>query len=121
MRAATAPGMRSGRLCSDAGRQVRSIAGRPARLVSSTSSRASAPQPMTRGRFAAESRCRASVCRIVEPASGGTVTALLYERDRRLDRDRGITAVRIGADGLAELLVERRATDEHDVVVAHPA
>src|SRR6185312_4826538 len=99
MRAATAPGIRSGRLWSDAGRQVRSIAGRPARRVSSTSSGASAPQPMTSGRFG-------PLFRIVELASGGTVPAVLDQGDGRLDRHRCVAAVRVGADRLAELLVQ---------------
>ena len=40
------------------------------------------------------------------------------QRLRRLNRDGRVAAVRIGADRLRELLVERRAADEHDVLVA---
>jgi hypothetical protein len=42
-------------------------------------------------------------------------------RDQRLGgfhRDAGVTAIGVGTDSLAELLVQRRATDQHDVVVA---
>ena len=35
-----------------------------------------------------------------------------------LDRHGGVAAIGIGADGLAEFLVERRAADQHDIVVA---
>src|SRR5512146_540244 len=99
--------MRSGRLWSDAGRQVRSMAGRPARRVSSTSSTASAPQPITRGG------------REVGDLGADSRTSLFHERLRRLDRDRGVAAVGIGADRLAELLVEWGPADEDDVVVAN--
>src|SRR5215218_7240448 len=108
MRARTAAGIFSGRLWSEAGRQVRSIAGRPARRVSATSSWASAPQPMTSG------------ARMVERPSGDTAATILDERGCGLDRDRGVAAVRVRADGLAELLVERRTADQDDVVVADP-
>src|SRR6185295_10773147 len=113
--------MRSGRLWSEAGRQVRSIAGSPARRVSSTSSRARAPQPMTSGGRPFAGLAEAPRFRIVEPISGGTVPSLPDQRDGGLDGDRGIAAVGVGPDGLAELLVQRRPTHEHDVVVANAA
>src|SRR5687768_13453785 len=40
------------------------------------------------------------------------------QRLRGLNRDGRVAAVRIGADRLRELLVERRAADEHYVLVA---
>src|SRR3990170_1268784 len=110
MRERTASGIRSGRLWSVAGRQVRSICGNPARRVSATSSWASAPHPMTRGRPLSAGT-----------ASGDLRTALLNEHTSRLRGDCGVAAIGVGAHGLAELLVQRRATDEHDVVVPHAA
>src|SRR5438477_11662324 len=109
MRPWTAPGIRSGLLCRVAGRQCRSISGRPERRVSATSSGARAPQPMTSGGRA--------------PPTGSaldrdTGAALLDQLGGRLDRDRGVAAVRVRADRLAELLVQRSPADEDDVVVA---
>ena len=53
--------------------------------------------------------------------SGDAGTAFVDEAPGRLGGDAGVAAVGVGADGRAELLVERRAADQDDVVVAHPA
>ena len=50
--------------------------------------------------------------------SGDAGTALVDQGPRRLGRDAGVPAVGVGPDRRPELLVERRAADEHDVVVA---
>jgi hypothetical protein len=47
------------------------------------------------------------------------VVLALDERLGGVDRDGGVAAIGVGADGLAEILVERRAADQHDIVVAH--
>src|ERR1700726_2063731 len=104
MRETTAAGIFSGRLWSVAGRQVRSISGSPARRVSATSSGASAPQPMMRGRR--------------RWLLGDARTTFLHQRACGFDGDGRVPAVGIGAHGLAELLVQRRTADEDDVVVA---
>src|SRR6476619_6332505 len=110
MRWRTASGMPPGRLWRVAGRQVSVTFGRC--RVSVTSSRASAPQPTTRTRGAT-----------VAPGRSGrdAGTSLVDEPPRGLGRDARIATVGIRADGHPELLVERRAADEDDVVVAHLA
>src|SRR5262245_17892141 len=115
--------MRSGRLWSEAGRQVKSTAGKPARRVSSTSSRASAPQPMTSGGRTGTGAVApvAPRFRIAERPSGDTRPPLPDQRHGGLDGDRRVAAIRIGADRLAELLVQRRAADQDDVVLADSA
>src|SRR6476469_8466811 len=120
MRWRTASGMPPGRLWSVAGRQVRVTFGRS--RVRATSSRARAPQPTTRTRGAgvlpgAEVVPGASAGRSGRDA--GTRATLLDQPARRLGGDPGIAAVGIGADRHPELLVERGAADQHDVVVAH--
>src|SRR6185436_6415503 len=75
--------------------------------VRASISRASAPQPTMTSR--------------VGTSSGRTGAALVDEPARGLGGHARIAAVRVGADGRPELLVERRATDEHDVVVADAA
>src|SRR6476620_1801917 len=106
MRARTAPGMPPGRLWRSGDRHATSTPGRVA--VTSTSSRASAPQPMTRvvPRAASSLRCG---------------TTLVDEAAGRFRSDARIAAVRVGADGQPELLVQGRAADQHDVLLAHPA
>src|SRR5512134_1534999 len=108
----TAPAIRSGRLCSSGGRQTTSIVVQPLARRSAAISWASAPQAM-----------------ISFLAGVSTAAAIRSARVRRrptrcdqllrgLDRDGGIAAIGVGAHGLAELLVERRAADEDDVLVA---
>src|SRR3954451_8636403 len=98
--------MPPGRLWSVAGRQVISTFGSP--RVSSTSSRARAPQPTTRTRGD------------VTP-SGDARTPLVDQPPRHVRGHARVAAVRVRADRGPELLVQRRATDQHDVVVPHPA
>src|SRR5204863_2884382 len=43
-----------------------------------------------------------------------------HEALGRLDRNRGIPTIGIGADRLGEFLVQGRAADQHDIIVAHP-
>ncbi|MBY0397417.1 MAG: hypothetical protein K2X91_13260, partial [Thermoleophilia bacterium] len=50
--------------------------------------------------------------------SGDLRTALLDEPASGLRRDCGSPTVGVGADGLADLLVQGRATNEDDVVIA---
>src|SRR5688572_7908894 len=99
--ARTAGAMRSGRLCSSGGRQATSSELQPFARLSAATSRASAPQAMTR---------------IL--GSMGERAAFGEEPLRRFDRDRRVAAIGVGADGLAEFLVEGRAPDQHDVLVA---
>src|SRR5688572_12942147 len=121
--------MPPGRLWSVAGRQVRSTLSRPAWSITATSSRASAPQPMTRtrdGSGTADARADGGYARAdgantrsgrASPRSGRTGSALVDQAPRGLGRHPGVAAVGIRADCRAELLVQRRPTDEHDVVV----
>src|SRR3954470_16332804 len=117
MRARTAAGMRSGRLWSEAGRQVSSTSGMPARRVSATSSTASAPQPITSGDLGAPAGDTACQRRPAGSLGDAAGTAFLDERLGGLDGDRRIATVGIAPDRLAELLVQRRPADEDDVVV----
>src|SRR5262245_35346822 len=71
--------------------------------VNARSSRASAPQPTMTSRGA---------------SSRGTGSALVDEPAGRLRGDTGVAAVSIGPDRGPELLVQRRAADEDDVVLA---
>src|SRR5664279_2160162 len=107
MRAATASAIRSGRMCNPASMQVTFTPGRF--RVSASSSRASAPQPMTRTRGA--SAVRAAVG---PPGSSRAGTSLLDEGARHLGGDPRVAAVGVGAAGGPELLVARRAADEDD-------
>src|SRR5688500_17190940 len=108
MRSRTAAGMPPGRLWSVAGRQLMSTFGRS--FVSATSSRARAPQPTTSTRGAAVAALRRDAGTL-----GGS--ALVDQAPRGLGRDTRIAAVGVRPDGHAELLVQRRAADQHDVVV----
>src|SRR5262245_41774148 len=79
--------------------------------MTASTSRAIAPHASTStsGRSASKTRSssgRSSCC-----------TASHQERLGGLGRDRGVTAVRVCADRLAELLVQGGAPDEDDVVV----
>src|SRR6188768_35346 len=106
MRSSTAPAIFDGRMWSRASTQWTLTPGMP--LVRASSSRASAPQPMTTTRGA------------VVPGSTSGVdasTTLVDQAPRRLGGHARIAAVGIGPDGHAELLVERRAAHEDDVVV----
>ena len=51
-------------------------------------------------------------------AAGGRLWRRAMKRLGGLDRDRGIAAIGVGADRLGERLVQRRAADQDDVVVA---
>src|SRR4051812_8009491 len=101
--------MPSGRLWRSGARQATSRPG--TRSATARSSRASAPQPITRAR----------VWRASGGATSGRGTALVDQASGRLGGDPGVPAIGVRPDGHAEFLVERRATDENDVVVAHPA
>ena len=68
----------------------------------------------THGRLASTRALAASL------PSGRAGAALVDEPAGGLGGDPCIAAIGVGADGRAELLVERRATDQHDVVVPDP-
>ena len=53
------------------------------------------------------------------PTSGRLARRFVDQAAGGLGGDPGVAAVGVGADGQPELLVERRAADEDDVVVAH--
>src|SRR4051812_32051997 len=111
--AATASAISCGRMCRRASTPSTRMPGIPG--VIARSSRASAPHPtMTR-------RVGTSVGTCVGTRSGRTGAALVDEPARGLRGHSGITTVGIGPDRRPELLVERRATDEHDVVIADAA
>src|SRR5690606_13514365 len=107
MASTTAPGIFSGVLCSSAGRHCTFRCCQPFCRTSATSSRARAPQAMTR--VSADTRA----------ALRGA--PLPDELLRDLDGRRRVAAIGVGADGLAEILVERRTADHDDVVVANAA
>src|SRR6516165_1964924 len=117
IRAATSAGMPPGRSWRAAGRQEIVTFVRAAWRTTATSSVASAPQPMTRTRGAAGPEFPS----VTVIASGDTGPAPVDEGLGGLGGDRGVAAVRVGADGHAELLVERRPADHDDVIVADPA
>src|SRR5829696_5680755 len=79
--------------------------------VRASSSRASAPQPMT--------TTRGVMLRVA--ASGDAGTALVDKTPGGLRGHAGIAAIGVRPDGQAELLVQWGAADEDDVVVAHAA
>src|SRR5688572_1955896 len=105
----TAAAMRLGCMCRRASTASTLTPGTP--RVSASSSRASAPQPMTTTRGGM----------VGTAASGDAGTALVDEAPGRLRGHAGIAAVGIRADRHAEFLVEWRAADEDDVVIAHAA
>src|SRR6202166_4942450 len=101
--------MRSGRLCSSGGRQVRSSIDQPLARFNAVISRDSAPQAITSTRPEDGTADKPGSAR--RPA----------RRNHRLGGlhgDGSIAAVRVGTDGFAELLVERRTADQHDELVA---
>src|SRR5262245_45687256 len=98
--------MRCGCIWSRASTPSTFTPGMPA--VMASSSRASAPQPTITSFGAVAS----------EDALCGTCAALVDEPARSLGSDASVAAIGIGPDGRPELLVQRRAADEHDVVVA---
>src|SRR5690349_12840128 len=111
MRLSTAAAMSDGRMCNRAS-TPRTLTPGTSR-VSASSSRARAPQPMTTRRTG----------RSTSAASSGrdAGTALVDQPTGRLRGDARVTTVGIRADRHPELLIERRATDEDDVVVAQVA
>src|SRR4029077_14083083 len=123
----TAGAMRSGRLCSSAGRQRTSSASQSFARRRAAISRASAPQAITSVRgvmFTGRFMAGPGGARL-RPSSGARRACTTVRRAARseqalggLYRDGGITAVSIGTDGLAEFLVERSAADQHDEVIA---
>ena len=68
------------------------------------------------------SRQRITVSSAIRHAllSQAAARACEHERLRGLGRHRGVAAVGVGAHGLAELLVQRRAADQHDVSSRRP-
>ena len=79
----------------------------------------SAPSGSGRARHAARATSAPHATTSVRGAAiSATGPTRRDERRRGLGRDRRVPAVRVGTDGRAELLVERRAADEHDEVVA---
>ena len=102
--------MRSGRLCSSAERQVTSTWCSPLASIAASVSRASAPQAIRSvrgGVHAAHARRGAAdVVAARDVVLGG------------LDRDRGVAAVGVGTHRVGEGLVQRRAADQDDIVVA---
>src|SRR5215469_4158485 len=111
----TAGAMRSGRLCSSGGRQQTSMAVQPFARRRAAISCASAPQAMIsvpQVVFTHPLRCPQAL------SGGARGPARGDQALRRLDRDRRVAAVGIRPDSLAELLIERRAADQHDEVVA---
>ena len=83
--------------------------------------RAAGDQQRARRQWSEPSRghlLEASGLRRRPPPRGWPVVAPGHEGLGGLDRDRGVAAVGIGADRLGERLVQRRAADQHDVVVA---
>src|SRR5271169_438305 len=111
----TAPGIFSGRLCSSAGRQRTLSSSQRLARRSAVISCANAPQAMISS--PPPLRAIALMCSMRRGAGPTSCDQPLG----RLDCNGGIAAIRIRADGFAEFLVERRAADEDDVVVADPS
>src|SRR5438045_6072127 len=107
IRRRTAPGIPPGRLWRSGGRQATSRPG--IRAVTSSSSRARAPQPITRARSAGGVPRSGRGTTFVDQPAGGLGG---YAR---------VATVGVRANGQPELLVQGRPADEDDVVVAHPA
>src|SRR5512138_307344 len=130
MRWRTPSGIFAGVLCQEAGRQLTVRCCQPFTRISSTISRASAPQAMSSVRSAAPagaaSRAFASAAMVAACSSsfrrrlGGAflVVAALHEVLGGFTRHRRVAAVGIGTDRVGEGLVQRRAADQDDVVVA---
>src|SRR5512134_619068 len=80
---------------------------------------ASAPRATTRsastGATTIEDAAAGLACLLRE----GTALALGHEALGGLHGHGGVAAVGVGADRVRELLVERRAADQHDIVIAH--
>src|ERR671919_508809 len=138
--ARTASGIRAGVLCSLAGRQVTSMCDQPFSAIRARTSRASAPQAISRVRGGRVPPLPGANVRAVTAgvaagrtamgwASGGRqrahlaalahlVVASRHHGLGGLDRDRRIAAIGIGTNCISERLVQRRAADQDDVVVA---
>src|SRR5580704_2767881 len=106
--------MRSGRLCSSAGKQRTSSAVHWFIRRSAAISRASAPQAMTRMPRGVSMGIRQPYLGDASGATGG------QQPLRSLYRNGSIATVSVRANRLAEFLVERRSADQHDEVVADP-
>ena len=105
--------MRSGRLWS-VGRQAASTSTRRA-------GRRGQREQLAGERAAADDERARRSRRVVRPGQAALARRSSIERAGRLGGDAGIAAVGVGADRRAELLVQRRAADQHDVVVADAA
>src|SRR3546814_3759260 len=132
MRPRTPSGIFAGVLCQDAGRQLTVRCCQSFRRISSTISRASAPQAMSSVRSAAPeghaptafaSTAMASLIPTFAGAQGGAllVVPTLHEPRAGLHSHRRVAAIGAGADPLGEGLVPRRDADQHHVVVAAAA
>src|SRR6476660_9735720 len=107
--AATASAIRCGRMWRRASTASMRTPGIP--RVNASISRARAPQPTMTSRVGVRSGC----------ASGRTGAALVDEPAGGLGGDTGVAAIGVRANGSPELLVERRPTDEDDVVLPDAA
>src|SRR6188768_3394664 len=105
--------MSCGRMWRRASTPSTRMPGMPA--VIARSSRASAPQPTMTSRGATSAEAS------VGTRSGRTGAALVDEPPRCLGGHAGVAAVGIGSHRRPEFLVERRATDQDDVVIADAA
>src|SRR3954452_5259440 len=110
---ATASAISCGRMWRRASTPSTLMPGIPAVIASS--SRASAPQPTMTSRIGTS----AGTC--AGTRSGRTGAALVDQPARGLGRPASVAAIGIGSARRSELLVERRATDQDDVVIADPA